>query len=88
VSLLDKPKAASETLVSDPPGRCRRGNEKKWKGTIVKRLLVLFAHNKSGATAIEYGLLAASISLALISAVKGVGTKLNSTFASVSTALR
>jgi pilus assembly protein Flp/PilA len=43
--------------------------------------------NEKGATAIEYGLLAALISVAAIGAMTGVGTKLNSTFGNVSNAL-
>ena len=47
-----------------------------------------FVKNESGATAIEYGLIAASIGLVIIVAVKGVGTQLNTTFTSVSSALK
>ena len=55
---------------------------------IMKMLLARFAHDESGATAIEYGLIAAGISIAIITVVKGVGTSLNTTFTSVSTALK
>jgi len=41
--------------------------------------------NEKGATAIEYGLIAALIAVAAISAMKSVGTTLNTTFANVST---
>jgi pilus assembly protein Flp/PilA len=51
-------------------------------------LLVRFLRNESGATAIEYGLIAAGISIAIITVVNGLGTKLNTTFTSVSTQLR
>ncbi|MEN3375749.1 MAG: pilus assembly protein Flp/PilA [Hyphomicrobiales bacterium] len=47
-----------------------------------------FLRNESGATAIEYGLIAAGISVAIIAVVQGLGTKLNSTFTSVSSALQ
>ena len=47
-----------------------------------------FLRNESGATAIEYGLIAACISVAIIAVVQGVGTKLNSTFTAVSNALQ
>ena len=50
--------------------------------------IVAFLKNKSGATAIEYGLIAAGISVAIIAAVNGLGTKLNTTFSSVSTQLK
>jgi pilus assembly protein Flp/PilA len=46
-----------------------------------------FLKDESGATAIEYGLIAAGISVAIIAILKGVGTKLTSTFTSVKNAL-
>ena len=46
-----------------------------------------FVRDESGATAIEYGLIAACISVAIIAVVQGVGTNLNSTFTKVQTAL-
>jgi pilus assembly protein Flp/PilA len=49
--------------------------------------LVAFLKNESGATAIEYGLIAAGISVAIIAVVNGLGTQLNTTFGNVSTAL-
>jgi pilus assembly protein Flp/PilA len=42
-----------------------------------------FVQNQSGATAIEYGLIAAGISVAIIAAVNGLGTKLTDTFSTV-----
>ncbi len=47
-----------------------------------------FLRDESGATAIEYGLIAACISVAIIAIVQGVGTKLVSTFTKVETALQ
>ena len=47
-----------------------------------------FLRDESGATAIEYGLIAACISIAIIVAVTGVGSKLNSTFTGVENALK
>jgi pilus assembly protein Flp/PilA len=52
-------------------------------GTLVQR----FLHDERGATAIEYGLIAAGISVAIITVVQGLGTKLSTTFSSVSNAL-
>jgi pilus assembly protein Flp/PilA len=52
------------------------------------KLLVRFMKNESGATAIEYGLIAAGISVAIIAVVQGVGTSLKTTFTSVQTALK
>jgi len=46
-----------------------------------------FVADESGATAIEYGLIAAGIAIAIIGAVQGVGVKLNTLFGNVSTAL-
>ena len=53
----------------------------------MKNLFVRFVKNESGATAIEYGLIAAGISVAIITVVQGLGSKLNSTFGSVKNAL-
>jgi pilus assembly protein Flp/PilA len=47
-----------------------------------------FIADENGATAIEYGLIAAGISIAIIAVVQGLGSKLNATFTSVSTALK
>ncbi len=47
-----------------------------------------FLKNESGATAIEYGLIAAGIAVAIIAVVQGLGSNLNATFSSVSTALK
>lgn len=46
-----------------------------------------FLQNESGATAIEYGLIAALIAVAAIAAMTTLGTKLNSTFTNVSSKL-
>ena len=53
----------------------------------MKNLFVRFVKNESGATAIEYGLIAAGISVAIIAVVNGLGTQLNATFGKVSTSL-
>ena len=50
--------------------------------------IVRFLTNESGATAIEYGLIAAGISVAIIAVVNGLGTQLNGTFNSISTKLQ
>jgi pilus assembly protein Flp/PilA len=54
----------------------------------MKLLVLTFLKDESGATAIEYGLIAAGIAIAIITAVNGVGTALSSKFDSVSTALK
>ena len=50
-------------------------------------LFARFLDDESGATAIEYGLIAAGISVAIIAVVQGLGSKLNTTFTSVQNAL-
>jgi pilus assembly protein Flp/PilA len=52
--------------------------------TLVKR----FVKDESGATAIEYGLIAAGISVAIITVVNTLGSKLTTTFTSVANALK
>jgi pilus assembly protein Flp/PilA len=53
----------------------------------MKNLFVRFVKNESGATAIEYGLIAAGISVAIIAVVNGLGSQLNATFTTISTKL-
>ena len=47
-----------------------------------------FFRDESGATAIEYGLIAAGISVAIITVVSTIGTNLNTKFTSIATALK
>lgn len=54
----------------------------------MKNLLARFAKDESGATAIEYGLIAAGISLAIIAAVNGLGTSLNAKFGAINSSLK
>ena len=54
----------------------------------MKNLISRFVKDESGATAIEYGLIAAGISLAIIAAVNGLGTKLSNNFSSISSSLK
>ena len=58
------------------------------KGNPMKNLLDGFIRNDSGATAIEYGLIAALIAVAAITAMQGLGTSLKSTFNNVSSAMK
>ena len=51
------------------------------------KLIPRFLKDISGATAIEYGLIAAGISVAIIAVVNGLGTTLNAKFTSISTQL-
>jgi pilus assembly protein Flp/PilA len=52
------------------------------------RLIMNFLQNETGGTAIEYGLIAAGISLAIIGVVDGIGARLNTKFASISSSLK
>ena len=54
----------------------------------MKNLFLRFVKNDSGATAIEYGLIAAGISVAIIAVVNGLGAKLTTTFNNVTTLMK
>jgi pilus assembly protein Flp/PilA len=54
----------------------------------MQSLISTFFKDESGATAIEYGLIAAGIAIAIITAVQGVGTKLSTNFDTISTSLK
>jgi len=54
----------------------------------METMLKKFIADESGVTAIEYGLIAAGISLAIISVVNGLGTKLNTKFTSINSSLK
>jgi pilus assembly protein Flp/PilA len=54
----------------------------------MKNLIARFVQDESGATAIEYGLIAAGISLAIIAVVNGLGTNLNAKFTSNNNSLK
>jgi pilus assembly protein Flp/PilA len=54
----------------------------------MKRLVLKFCSDESGATAIEYGLIAAGISLAIIAVVNGLGTNLNDKYTSINNSLK
>jgi pilus assembly protein Flp/PilA len=54
----------------------------------LKRIFSKFLSDQSGATAIEYGLIAAGISLAIIAVVNGIGSNLNTQFNSINSSLK
>ena len=54
----------------------------------MKNLVQRFMKDDSGATAIEYGLIAAGIAVVIIATVNTLGTKVNTTFTSISTQLK
>ena len=54
----------------------------------MRKLVLRFLNDDSGATAIEYGLIAAGISTVIITAVNSIGTNLNTAFTSINTSLK
>jgi pilus assembly protein Flp/PilA len=58
------------------------------QGGAVKKFFARFWADETGATAIEYGLIAAGISLAIIAVVNGLGSTLNTKFTSINTSLQ
>ena len=54
----------------------------------MKNLIARFVKDESGATAIEYGLIAAGISLAIIAVVNGLGSNVNAKFTSINNSLK
>jgi pilus assembly protein Flp/PilA len=57
-------------------------------GQSMRVLFLRFLTDRSGATAIEYGLIAAGISLIIIGSVKNIGIKLSTTFTTINSQLR
>jgi pilus assembly protein Flp/PilA len=68
--------------------RIEFGRSRVLKKSVMQSLIQRFVRDESGATAIEYGLIAAGISVAIITVVKTIGTNLNTTFVSVQNALK
>lgn len=64
------------------------GSQCGTKGVSMNNLMISFFKDETAATAIEYGLIAAGISVAIIAVVQGLGTNLKATFSSVSSALQ
>jgi len=58
-----------------------------YTGVVMKRLLESFLRDETGATAIEYGLIAAGISVAIIAAVQALGTNIGGTFNNVASTM-
>jgi pilus assembly protein Flp/PilA len=62
--------------------------QRRREDAILKKTLKKFWADQSGATAIEYGLIAAGIALAIITVVNGLGSKLNTKFGSIGSSLK
>jgi pilus assembly protein Flp/PilA len=58
------------------------------KEAALKRTFLDFLSDNTGATAIEYGLIAAGIALAIITVVNGLGTNLNGMYTSINSSLK
>jgi pilus assembly protein Flp/PilA len=54
----------------------------------MRKLILRFLHDDSGATAIEYCLIAVGLSIVILAAVNGIGTTLNTNFASINSSLK
>ena len=72
------------TYVADRLGQSLKFSHKKYGMSLIRKFLA----DERGATAIEYGLIAAGISLAIIVVVNGLGTKLNTKFTAINTSLK
>jgi pilus assembly protein Flp/PilA len=68
--------------------RGRQATAQRKEVIAMRSMLRKFLADESGATAIEYGLIAAGISLAIIAVVNGLGTKLNTKFTSINNSLK
>ena len=75
------------TGTQKPERKCSDSSRVDPKEPTMKTLVTRFVKDESGATAIEYGLIAAGISVAIIVTVQTLGTKLNTTFDNISTKL-
>jgi pilus assembly protein Flp/PilA len=69
-------------------GRAGKGVHIPDTEAVLRRILTKFLSDQSGATAIEYGLIAAGIALAIISAVTGLGSTLNNSYGSINSSLK
>jgi pilus assembly protein Flp/PilA len=77
--LLHELQSSRDPIV---PSKCAPHEEKSMSN------IHRFLRDEAGATAIEYGLIAAGIAVVIIAVVQGIGTNLNTTFTTVSTALK
>jgi len=90
----DAPGSPTDTLTINLPRRLSETTgRQQYRRSLSQRACVMqmlrdFFADKSGATAIEYALIAGGISIAIVAAVGTLGTTLNATFTSVSTALK
>jgi len=69
-------------------GRRRRSDSVGTMELKMRNLVMRFVRDETAATAIEYGLIAAGISVSIIAIIQGIGSRLNTTFVSVVAGLR
>jgi len=83
-------RSAIEVSQDGPRFEKKPSNERhnRAKGTTMTNLISRFFKDESGATAIEYGLIAALIALAIITGASTLGNKLNSQFTNISNSLK
>ena len=60
---------------------------KQWRGNVMKKYMMNFLNDESGATAIEYALIVCLISIVIITAAGNVGTNLTSKFTKIANSL-
>lgn len=70
-------------IINRPPGRTAPRRVRERVEFHLKELIVRFCRDQSGATAIEYGLIAGLVSVVIISALKTTGTKMSADFSKV-----
>jgi pilus assembly protein Flp/PilA len=65
-------------------------DDSQFAGTLARMITLVrkFCADQSGATAIEYGLIAAGIALAIIAVVNGLGAKLDTKFTAINSSLK
>ena len=81
------PTFANPIYLVERRGRAASSGAAK-TGLPMRKLVLRFVNNNAGATAIEYALIAAGISVVIVAAVNSIGTSLNSTFSSISSQLK
>ncbi len=84
---ISLPKSKSRRCISDPMPMADMRQLANRRDQKMSKLLMSFAKDESGATAIEYGLIAALIAVAIIAGAGMIGSQLNAKFAMISTTI-
>ena len=88
VSIEMPPRLSSIRFTRSKGGAKQPRWARRNTGLPMRKLVLRFVKNDAGATAIEYALIAAGISVVIVVAVNSIGTSLNTTFSSVSSQLK